>query len=170
MVRYTGWYDHTSTAQSELTWDLGLWGWCRAKASCCFILKSWVKHRGKNKIKPCLKFTWNLRRKGKSYSDFSSVKLDGVLLNALCQKNQTPVILRLFKRAGDREPVLPEALPKPQLEADADVRKLLGLSCLLRDWQSLWHHPCAQHGSVGVFHWLWWELAEVLSLSDVLMC
>lgn len=48
-------------------------------------------------------------------------------------KTQTPVILRLFKRAGDREPVLPEALPKPQVEADADVRKLLGLSCLLRD-------------------------------------
>lgn len=48
-------------------------------------------------------------------------------------KQQTPVILRLFKRAGDREPVLPEALPKPQVEADADVRKLLGLSCLLRD-------------------------------------
>lgn len=88
MVRYTGWYDHTSTAQSELTWDSGLWGWCRAKASCCFILKSWVKHRGKNKIKPCLKYTWNLRRKGKSYSNFSSVKLDGVLLNALCQKTK----------------------------------------------------------------------------------
>lgn len=130
--------------------------------------KSWVRHQGKNKT--MLKNTWNLGRKDKSHSDLSSVKLDSVLLSSLCQNNKTLVILRLFKRAGDREPVLPEALPKPRVEADADVRKLLGLSCLLRDWQSLWHHPCAQHGSAGVFHWLWWELAEVLHLSDVLMC
>lgn len=120
VVRYTGWYDHTSTAQSELTWDFGLWDWSRAKASCCFILKSWVKHRGKNKI--MLKNTRNLGRKDRSYSDFGPVKLDSVLFEGPMPKQQTRVILRLFKRAGDREPVLPEALPKPQVEADADVR------------------------------------------------
>lgn len=77
-----------------------------------------------------------LRKKGQKSFRFRLCEAQQCPFESPVPKQQTPVILRLFKRTGDREPVLPEALPKASSGGRRWCQKAAGI-VLFATWLTI---------------------------------